>query len=427
MSTFGTGLFGDGVFGGDGGGGGGASDMPAVTTRVAFSTQPLAGPTWTEISERLRAFTIERGRGSELEEFQAGTSTLTAKNNDRALDPANTSSPYYGNLKPRKRVQQIANWGGVFYDLFDGHVKRWPQSWQTTIGTCELPCSDAFEIFQSEIVSTTDLGDGTREVRAEERSDQRLGWVLDQIGWPAARRIFNTGEVAIQPFAYEAVNALGHMRQIEQAEKGFLFMDAAGNVVLQDKFKRMRDYSVSQATFGDGAGELPFSDPDFDLDVDHIVNHATGKLANSDDGRVFEYSDAASRGDYGPSAKTIELWSASATEPEARAHHLVTRYAQPLYRIKAITILPQKSPTLLWPQALGRVIGERITVKARFYGVGPLLTHEARIEGIRHDVTPAVWKTTFRLSPVFAQELQGYWRLGTAGKSELNLTTRLAA
>jgi hypothetical protein len=407
--------------------------LPDLTFSIAFTTAPLATPTWaTQADNKLLGFVSERGRGSELEEFQPGTATITLDNRDRAYDPANTSGANYGNLKPRKRAWLQATFNSITYNVFDGHVKAWPQSWEMAFGKCELPLIDAFELFTGDTFASALNPDWiSRETWPQERSDQRVGRILDGIGWPAGRRTVSTGRVNVQAFSYEPRNALQHLRELEATEGGFLFMDAAGNVVFQDKYKRLLDYTTSQGTFSDAptGAELPIASFEPDLDVEHIINKASGKRANvpfDEAPRQFETIDATSITDYGETARTFESWAAADTDAEARTQYFVTTYAQPVYRVKSITLDPQSNDSL-WPHCLGRVIGEQITVKGNFFGKGSVLTQVSRIEGIRHEYTaqPLRWRTTFRLSPVFTGELQGYWQLGTAGKSELATTTRL--
>jgi hypothetical protein len=422
MSTYSLGTYGENFYGGlnvlD-------PNLPTLTTRIAFATAPLATPTWaTQDANKLLGFVTERGRASELDDFQPGTATLTLDNRDRAYDPANTSGANYGNLKPRKRASLQASWDAVTYDIFDGFVTSWPQKWEAMMATVELPLTDAFAIFQKETFSTALTPDPDKpgqfihDERAQERTDQRLGWLLDQAGWPAGWRTFSTGVVEQMAYGYAPANVANHMREIEDTEGGFLFMSATGNVVFQDKYYRLNNYATSQATFSDSptGSELPFILFDPEQDVEHIINHATGRRANDQASRIFESSDATSRTDHGPAAATVELWAANEPEIEARTMYWVDRYKQPLDRIKSITLNPQMDDSL-WPHALGRVIGEKITVKSRYFGKGSVQTLDCRIEGIRHEYTaaPLRWTTTFRLSPVSTLETPGnYWVLGTS-------------
>lgn len=100
--------------------------MPALIVEVAFADDPGDGTTWTDITSRVRAGSIRRGRTDERSEYQTGVLNLTLDNRDRALDPFNASSPYNGNLTPRKDIRVRATWNSITYDLFYGQVAGWP-------------------------------------------------------------------------------------------------------------------------------------------------------------------------------------------------------------------------------------------------------------------------------------------------------------
>ena len=63
-------------------------------------------------------------------------------------------------------------------------------------------------------------------------------------------------------------------------------------------------------------------------------------------------------------------------------------------------ITPRRDATNLWPQVLGREIGERVTVKRTPLGLNSEIVVDQIIEGIQHQFAPKQWATTFRGSPV---------------------------
>jgi hypothetical protein len=68
----------------------------------------------------------------------------------------------------------------------------------------------------------------------------------------------------------------------------------------------------------------------------------------------------------------------------------------PELRPATLTLRPQRDPARLWPQALGRDIGDRITVVLRPPG-GGTISRDAFIRGITHDIERREWVTTFVL------------------------------
>jgi len=130
--------------------------MPVITTLVAFTSDPGATPVWTDISDRRLRFTVNRGRQRELDRFVAGRLTLTLNNEDRAFDPTYTSSPYYPNVIPMRRLKIQATTGGVTYDIFTGYVDSWNQEYQhPQSATCVVEATDAFKILNgTELLSS---------------------------------------------------------------------------------------------------------------------------------------------------------------------------------------------------------------------------------------------------------------------------------
>lgn len=130
--------------------------QPTITTLVAFSTDPNATPVWSDISDRMYGFTVNRGRQRELDRFSAGRLSLTLNNEDRAFDPTYTSSPYYPNVVPMRRIKIQATAGGVTYDVFTGYVDSWNQQYQhPQSATCTVEATDAFKFLaNAELLSS---------------------------------------------------------------------------------------------------------------------------------------------------------------------------------------------------------------------------------------------------------------------------------
>lgn len=100
--------------------------MPTLIVEIAFADDPGQGTTWTDVTSRVRSGSVRRGRTDERSEYQTGVLNLTLDNRDRALDPFNASSPYNGDLIPRKDIRVRATWNSVTYNLFYGQIAGWP-------------------------------------------------------------------------------------------------------------------------------------------------------------------------------------------------------------------------------------------------------------------------------------------------------------
>ncbi len=99
---------------------------PTATTEPATQVllEMLPGA-WVDISDDIRSGSTQRGRSQELSRYAAGTAIVALSNGDRVYDPTYTAGPYYGNLKPMRRLQVNGSFSGVNYPLFTGYIDRW--------------------------------------------------------------------------------------------------------------------------------------------------------------------------------------------------------------------------------------------------------------------------------------------------------------
>ena len=106
-----------------------------VLVEVAFATDPMAvTPTWTNISQYVRADSIEitRGRTDEFGEVQPSTLSLGLKNADGRFTMGLATGANFPNVKIGKRIRVTATRSAVNYVRFDGHVNDWPTEWPGT-------------------------------------------------------------------------------------------------------------------------------------------------------------------------------------------------------------------------------------------------------------------------------------------------------
>ena len=93
-------------------------------------------------------------------------------------------------------------------------------------------------------------------------------------------------------------------------------------------------------------------------------------------------------------------------------------------RFDSITLTPLRDPRL-WPQVLGREIGDRITITRTPPGVAPV-TKDVFIRGITHtvDASSNTWQTTWDLQS--ASRYTGFFILDDATLGKLGSGNKLA-
>jgi len=122
--------------------------MPALQTKVELSTDaPMsAAPTWTDISAQAKNIKITRGRQDRFSIVQAGSATFDLTNEGGRLSVANTSSPFYPNLRKNNRIRISIIYNTVTYVRLVGYVNEWPVQWEGKHSVATVTCTDVFKL-----------------------------------------------------------------------------------------------------------------------------------------------------------------------------------------------------------------------------------------------------------------------------------------
>ena len=103
----------------------GQGSWPIVRLRLAFAPITDSAPVWTEVDiNKMRSYSISRGRTSELSAFDAGTASVVLDNRDRAYDQAVNT-----NIRPMNRVWLYEEFSSEVQSLFRGYATAWDQEW----------------------------------------------------------------------------------------------------------------------------------------------------------------------------------------------------------------------------------------------------------------------------------------------------------
>lgn len=301
------------------------------------------------------------------------------------------------------------------YDLFMGYVDDWGQDYvNPSDGIVTLTATDLFKYLAGVraphpfielddedggfIDSGLLAGPGDLD---DELTGERIASVLSDLGL--------TGDIddgyTTLPGGQGSGTALNYLQAVALSEDGRLFVNVSGEVVFLDRHAPfLRPLSnTSQATFGDGADELRYSDLSLDFSDTQIRNHVVIRMQNSrgTTGGEIDAEDANSIDEYLRQTYRREVLYTDPAIAADHAQYLVTRYKDPLLRVESLTVKPERDPANLFPEVLGREITDRITIKRRPQGVGSAIEQEALIEGVSHAFSPlSTWVTTWTLSPV---------------------------
>lgn len=357
-------------------------------------------PTWTSVSSYLRKVTTKRGanRGQQpILRLEAGTGSVTLENNSRQFDPTNTTGPYTSAgetlVLPMRQIRIRATWNAVTYGIMRAYVDAWNLDWDgPNWSEVEVPFTDGFKVLQAyDRIAVAAIGAG-------ENSGARITRILDSAGWPIADRNIVAGDSTMQATTLEG-SALSECFLTADSEVGEFYIDGNGLATFRNRHAiqtESRSNSI-QATFGDGLGELQYSKDGLTLSYDHETLANLAQVARV--GGIQQVaSDSTSIAKYlTRTFNRTDLKLETDSEALSYAQWILFTSKEPELRFDVMKVNPFRDPTNLFPQVLGREIGDRIRIVRRPPGGGTPITRDVFIRGISHEITLSTWMTTWVL------------------------------
>jgi len=410
----------------------------SLTVEIGFDSNPLdTSQTFTDVSTYVRNIEVNRGRQHALDDFQTGTCSVVLDNTDDRFNPLNTSSPYYNSttgetkVKPFKKIRVSAVYDSTTYRLFTGFITGYPESFggQGVDATVRVQAVDLFKLLNLNTIGSRGwiLGNSSRSLVGsarlgyadeQELSSARINRLLDAFGIPTADRTISTGDLQVQAGVSVDTNLLTALKQVEEAEQGQFFIGANGNAIFRDRnFKRTQQFA-SNATFGNGVGELPFSDVITNFDESRIINIVSVTREGGTE-QLLQNND---------SIDEFRAWSNSLTgtlninDTDALdiATQRLAQFENTSPRVEGLVINPLGN-TSLWTQTLGRELGDKITVKVPT-PASTTMEFGVHIESIRHSIDANNQTWSWNISTSAGAET-GAWVIGS---SRLGQDTNLA-
>lgn len=339
----------------------------------------LAGPIWIDISDAVSAVGIKRGKNRELDRYSAASASVSLHNENRDFDPLNTSSPYVGNIIPRRSIR-ITTSG---YTQFTGVIEDWNLTYDVS-GKSDaiIQAADAFTLLAQQTLTP---GTATAQL-----TGARVNAVLSQptVAWPLAQRNIDTGSSQLGADIFDG-NVLSYLQQVEASEQGQLFMTKEGDV----RFVRGAvtvTSGLSTVLFADDGTGVPY--------VNAAVNYGTELLFNqvesSSPAGTAIANNLVSQDKYGITQATVATLLALYSQTEDLANFWVNKYGEPEYRFENLTVNLQGLSGDEQISVLGLELGDIIEIKFTPNGVGSPIQRYGQIINIdhaistdRHDIT----------------------------------------
>ena len=356
----------------------------AVAGVIGSTEFTIGGISFTDITSRVTGLSLSRGKNRDLDRFNAGTLSLTLNNEDRAFDPLYTSSPFYGDIVPRRDVRVLANGTAVQYvgKILDWNFDFEPNGRQSA----SLEAADGFTFLAQQ-----ELTPGTAVAQL---TGARVEAVLSQpsVDWPVADRVIDAGNSDLGTDVFEG-NVLSYLQKVEQSEGGLLFIDKSGRVAFVD---RLTTPTLDNVTvFADDGTGIPFAPAALDYGTEQLYNSITV----TSPGSTAVASGALSQTRYGIAELTVDTLIDDVDEVQGLADLLLSRFSEPQLRFQAIRVDIDKISALQRAEVFALEIGDVAQVKLTPGNppVGAKVERYGQVIQISHDVSPGSHQVTFGL------------------------------
>lgn len=232
-----------------------------------------------------------------------------------------------------------------------------------------------------------------------ERGGARIGRVLDEIGWPTARRDLDAGATRQGPYLPAGAEAIDYIRQVEAGEQGVFAFDVDGNARFIDRIALAQAASV--ATFSDDGAAGAIQYESMERDGNHIDTMANIVTTSYSSVGAITRSDATSIAAYDAARKFID----APTIPNGKTASACSAYALRLGKDPASRVSSLVAPMRLdtgdneADKLLSIDLGDIVTVERTPGGVGSQVVKRLIVQGIEHEITLEQWRVRLYLSP----------------------------
>lgn len=344
-----------------------------VKGRLNNTNFRLAGPIWIDITNKVASANIKRGKNRELERYSSGSANVVLHNEDRTFDPLNGSSPYAGNIIPRRAIR-ISTSG---YTQFTGVIEDWNLDYDVSgKSNASIVAADAFTLLAQQSLSA-----GTA---VAETSGERVNNVLSMptVAWPLTQRSIDTGSAQVAGGAYDvSEGALSYLQKVESSEQGQLFIDRNGNVRFVNGAVTPTS-GLATVMFSDEGDGVPYVSATISYGTELLYNQVTVSAP----GFTSTKSNVVSQVQYGITTTDVATLLSSANAVESLALFWVAKYGEPEYRFQDLVVSLDGIDGDLAEQVLQIEMGDIVQIKFTPNGIGDSIQRYGQVNKIEHNI-----------------------------------------
>jgi len=373
---------------------GAVADAFTLDSSTLDGTDTLDGTTdFVDATEYVLAVGIQRGRGSQTEQFQPGTCRILADDraSGRLFDPANTASTWYEgdfDLAPRRAIKVLAGTA----ELFVGAITDLDITYEMpNLSFASIVAADGlYELSRTALTAFTP---------SSQLTSARVTAILDrpEVNFSTALRDISTGVATCGTVAYtDNTNTLTALQSVAVAEDGRLFADRRNKITFDPRIDFT--FSTAIASFGGTAtNNIPILSIGVAYGQETLFNRVQVDVDGGTAAQVV--SDATSQTKYG--VQTLSFSSVplnTLAAGSALAQNLLDKYKEPKIRFNEISTSLNACGSALWPTVLTLDVGDLISVTKTYTTGLPLTrTDTVFIESVAHDITPSDHRIRFGL------------------------------
>ena len=284
----------------------------------------LGGLEFADLTNLVESVNITRGRSRQLDQFNAGTATVSFDNATRILDPLNTASIYYPFVLPRCPIIILAN--GI--PIYTGLITDWNLDYDIADqDMMYASCSDQFTVLANQALNAV--------TPPQELSSARFNTILNlpEILYQGPREI-TTGSSTLGAFAItQDTNCLDYLQQVTTSQQGYLYIAGDGTLTFKGRTSVLNP--VVDATFTyDGTG-IPYQTLLNEFGDELLYNYI---VTESPAGAAQTTSDADSIALYQTQQYVeLKLLNSTTSEVAGLGEYLLGKYRNPVLRFNGLS------------------------------------------------------------------------------------------
>ena len=353
----------------------------ATAGRLDNTEYRLGGTIFYDVTNRVRGLSIGRGKPRRFATFPAGVANVEFNNHDRAFDPLYPSSPFAGNIIPRREIK-ISFGSAIAYT-------GWIDDWNLSYTPDGNSLAGAVALDATTILAKQFLSVGTP---VQELTGSRVNTSLNDsaVAWAADLRAIDTGTVDCGTQEIEAnTNVLTYLQDVAATEGGLFFVAKDGKVTFRNR--RQAPSSADLVRFNQTDG-IPYTTIGIVYGSELLYNEVS--IANKGGGTAVA-SDFASQGQYGKREFSQDnLLGATDAQSVDLALYYADIYSEPEYRVQTLEIALDDISVEQQEEMLGLEIGSVCEVSFTPNNIGDPIVKYIQVIRIEHSKTPSFHRAT---------------------------------